>query len=479
MKTYNTMSANPTLMTIINEKFNELLNNGRIHYNNLGDYGVKEVAKGQYIEDLDDEKFNALSLLRGLISLKNDMPANSLYDFPGLTINGQKMHLVIPVTKAFEVADKAKFLEEKLSEYGLKFPAQLYQLRKENRGQNLPGKDFPPPVPKTMDKSDAEYEKYLEEFYKAHGVSKVSDGLAFRKPYDHEEIDYGQANEKKSGYTNEYYQDQLEKNAKGKGRTVSAPIGERLKVKFKSLVNPDLKFENDKVKTSLNWQKIKSNAIKIAAVGAGVVGAGILLNTNPVLLAMLGSAFGLGALARYVRNKRLEKKVIRQIEQEEAQKKKWEENRRKAEEAKAKEKEKEAGKGEGKKPEPSARPQPSPQPQPTQQPQPSQQPNPTQKPQTNNDDDDYVYDVEGLTIAEGELNLDNAEFIRINQELNVVQARILELSNQPETEETKAELHQLKVEQVKLMKDRLEVATRLVERQRIMLDDLDRSARKR
>ena len=71
MKTYNTMSANPTLMTIINEKFNELLNNGRIHYNNLGDYGVKEVAKGQYIEDLDDEKFNALSLLRGLISLKN------------------------------------------------------------------------------------------------------------------------------------------------------------------------------------------------------------------------------------------------------------------------------------------------------------------------------------------------------------------------------------------------------------------------
>ena len=531
MKTYNTNSANPTLTTIIKGKYNELLKNGQLHYDNLGDEGVKEVGKNAYIEDADEDKYNALNLLYSLISIKEELPAHSLYEFPGLTMNGQKMKLVIPVTKAFEMADKAKYLEEKLSDYGLKFPAQLYQLSSAYRGKTMPGKDFPPPVPKTMDKSDAEYEKYVEEFYKAHGIEKVSDGLAFRKPYEHEQIDYSKGDQKDPNYTNEYYQDQLERHAKGKGKTISAKIGEKLKVRLKSLASPELKMQGDKVVTSLNWQKIKSNSIKIAAVGAGVVGAAILLNSNPLAAAMIGTAFGIGALTRYVRKKLRERKTIRRLEAEEAKQKQQEANREKA---KAKAKSKEAGSadlsdmfkkafepgGPRVKSTTKSNPTPGTPPKPgttttgtadlsdmfkkafdKSNPEPGIKPNPPVTPVGNNGgngggknstpvsepvindpvntDEDLAYDLEGLALAEEDLSLDNTEFNLVNSNITLLRAQITELEAKASTEEEKQALHALKEQEVELLERRLEIAKILVAKQQILLDNLNQSARKR
>jgi len=472
MKKFSTNSANPTLISIIRDKLNEMLAAGKISFENLGAEGVKEVGRNAYIDEQDEEKYNAMRLLQSFIYFKNDMDASVLYEFSGFSMNGQKMRLVVPIVKASELADKAKYIEETLSDYGVKFPTQLYQLSKENRGKNLPGKDFPPPIPKTMDTTDEQYEKYLEEFYKQHGVEKKSDGLAFRVPYPHEQVEYGTTNDFNPGYMNEQYREQLEIHAKGKGKTISAPVGEKLKVRIKSLADPELKAEGDKVKSSIKWQKIKSNVLKVAAVGAGVVGATVLLNANPIGLAMLGTAVGIGALARYVRNKYRKKKIEAQVKAEAELKERQAENRKKREEEKAKEKAKE---------EPTAGVKP---PVST-----TTTPVDDKKGSTASDapistdpvteDDDLEYDLEALALAEDDLRLDNEDFILVNNELMLTKAQIAAREGKAVTEEEKKELHDLKAKEIELMKRRLELAKIMVGKQQIMLDNFEHSARKR
>ncbi len=305
MANYNYESANGQVLKIIREKIEGFLKVGENAYNNgLTDSLVAiDETNSFYVLESDYENYGAANDFRTLLEFRGTYANTQLYEIPGMKVGKKVFPLIIPIEQAGVIAEKAHNIEKKLAFMGVKFPSQLYQLLPKYKGENLPGKDFPPPEPKVFSQTEAEYEKYLEEYYKAHGVDKSSDDTAFRLPYPHERINYGRGNKENAKYTNEYYDDQFVKAAKGKGTTVEAPVGSKIKVTAVEASDPTLGKDADQVKTKIHFGKVKSAALKIAAIGFGVVGAAALLHATPTGIAIVATAAATFALTRYLMKK--------------------------------------------------------------------------------------------------------------------------------------------------------------------------------
>lgn len=93
--------------------------------------------------------------------------------------------------------------------FGIELPQEIYQIAKENI---LPGFGFNAPEPKKVSETQEEYEKRMEEHYKANGVEKEK-LEKYREPYPHEKVDYIPATPTMTKQGRKSYQDQL--NDKG------------------------------------------------------------------------------------------------------------------------------------------------------------------------------------------------------------------------------------------------------------------------
>ncbi len=349
METFDAEKANKVLFDLLSNELKFLTDRaGKIAESDVKE-GIKVIDPylGIRILESDEPKYDALVRLQEVLKFK-DEPANKLYEFPGMLFQGKKTTLVLPADKdkLQKIADMAPYFEKELKYLGVRFPSQLFQFKKENIGQNMPGKDYPPPIPKTVEMAYDEYEKYLQLYYKDHGVEKEADEAAFRKPYPHERIDFRDPTIEKEGFTNEYYAEQLKKHAEGKGKTIPAPVDKKIKVTAKSLRRPNIFNTDDRVENEQVWSKVESFVIKAVGVAAGVAAVGFVASYNPAVLVLAGAA-GVYALGRYLSKKQKRKK------QQELKKAKQERDKAEAEEAeKEKEKEKEKDKDKGEEPTP-------------------------------------------------------------------------------------------------------------------------------
>ena len=501
MEQLNTLEANKRLREILDEELQELLEAGRITKESDTPDGIKilDPDSGECILEDDEDKYNALNLLQELTDF-DKTPANEIYEFPGMSLNDETMKLRIPKGKVEKLAELGKRLESDLSYIGLKFPTQLYQFTKENKGQNLPGKDFPAPLPKTVEMSNSEYETYLEEYYKTHGIEKEADEAAFRRQYPHEKIDYSEANEEKKGFANEYYTEQVAEHAKGKGETTKAPVGEKIRVVAKSLKRPNIFDCKDRVEGTQKWQKVESFVIKTAAIAAGLGVAGMLAWYNPGFL-VLGAGAAAFALVRYIKKRRERKRRLARELEEEEEKKEAEEA---VEEAKKKEKELEKDKDKGedkdkekdkgtpgdKKPEDKKtdgtpgdkKPEDKPGEKKTE---------PTKKSTGGTDgvpggtdgkaggtdgkpedktSDTPSFEALDFSLAEEELGMDQVEYMRINSEIRVL-AQEVDILLKTGTPADKERLKELQDQLAAKLAERLNITYRLMNRQEKLLDD--------
>ncbi len=491
METFDADKINKVLFDTLANEIEEMCKKA----DRIAESGVTEGIKvidpdlGIRILESDDSKFDALVRLQEILKFK-DVKENELYEFPGMKIKDTNMTLYIPMSKVEKVAEMGEYFERELSDMRLKFPTQIYQFKKENKGKNLPGKDFPPPLPKTKEMTNDQYEKYLEEYYKDHGVTREKDATSFRRPYPHEKIDYQEGNKEKEGFTNEYYSEELQKHAAGKGTTTPAPVGRRIKVTAKSKKRPNIFNTEDKVETERNWSKVASFVLKVAAVGAGVAIGTYAIVQYPGLIAL--GAVGLGvAVGKYLKKKYDQKKAIEREKERERRKK----ERGIEEPGKGKEKEKEKEKGTGPGMTPSTTPTPVPGTTPgttpgtvpgttpgtTPTPVPGTSPGttpgtnpgttPGTTPRTVNPTPSTPIDNDNLIIAEEELGMDQEEFARLDREIAMIvsEVQILLRSTDPSD---KDHLRELQEALAVKYNERMAIIYKLMSRQEKMLDDI-------
>ena len=487
MESVDTKTANPIFLGHLSDELEKLFNAGKTAFETGAVSEVKDIdGMGTHILNTDEEKYSAIQLLETIFNFKG-VAINEVYKIRGvkMQVDGREVSfpICLPMSKLEALADKASFLESKLSDMGLKFPAQLFQFQSKYKGQNLPGRDFPPPKPQPLEMSDEDYEKYLEQHYKSHGVEKVSDGAAFRQPYPNEKINYREANEEKEGYTNEYFQETLAVHAKGKGETTKAETGKKIKVVATSVKKPTLK-EKDKVRNSINWEKVGSFVIKAAAIAGGVYLAGTIFGVNPLGVGMLAVAGASYAVARYIKKRREIAKAKEKLAAEEAEKAR-EAAEKEAEKAKEKEKEKDKGKaGEGPVVEPPKVDPPKTDPTkrapggdtggtPS-----GSDPTPPVGPTGKDDDSKPVYNHEDMLLAEEEIGLDATEFARIDSELAIVYNEIQALMGSSDPKDADR-LRDLQANLQAKLNERLELTRRLMDRQERLMEDIGISRRSR
>ena len=514
MEQLNSLEANKKLREILDEEIEKLLEAGKTSKESDVEEGIKilDPESGKCILEADEDKYNALNLFQELTDFEKT-GTNQLYEFPGMSIGGITTKLILPKGKFQKIAELGKRLEEDLSFIGLKLPSQIYQFTKENFGKNLPGKDFPAPEPKTVEMSNDDYEAYLEEYYKTHGIEKEEDEAAFRRKYPHEKIDYREGLKEKKDFSNEYYTEQVAEHAKGKGETIKAPIAEKLRVFARSIKRPNIFDAEDRVEGTKKWQKVESFVIKTAAIAAGLGVAGILISYNPGFLALGAFAAGF-ALVRYVQKRRKRKQRLQRELDEEEEKKEAEEAIEEAKE-KEKEKEKDKDKGEGKgkdtpeepgkKPTPGGKDGETPTPEdpgkkpvtkgkddgkptpdgPDKKPTPSKKgdatpdgkpdgkPDKTDKkptPDSPTGTDFTAYGDLDFTTAEEELGMDQAEYVRVNSEIRMLVQEVNALLKDAEVSD-KEHLKALQDQLNAKLAQRLQITYKLMSRQEKILDD--------
>ena len=466
METYDTSKVNKKINERINKEIEKMFDAGKTAHELSAKADIKDIdGIGKYILADDEEKYDALQRLSELIRFKN-VPANELFKIDGLKMNvdGKEvaMPLVLPLSKFEVLSEQAEYLEKKLKDFNLKFPSELFRFQKRYKKENLPGKDYPPPKPQQFEMSDEDYEKYLETYYKNHGVEKKEDGIAFRMPYPHEKIDYREGNEEKEDFTNEHFSKLHIIHARGRGETKSAPIGERIKVIATSVRKPSLKDGDDKVKASINWDKISSIVFKTVAISAGVIGAMALLKPGPITTTLIVSALGAAALGRYIAKVSRRRKYARRRAEKEEEEEKSAPSKPAEEKAKTKEKEKERTSSERTR-------TTSDEPEPTKT---KIAPSPKESSRTR------TYNHEDMLLAEEEIGLDATEFNRIDSELNTIYQKVQKLMSSSDPKDAE-ELRDLQEQLEEKINERLELTNRLMERQERLLEDIGVPSRSR
>ena len=139
METFDADKINKELSDRLSKETQELIDKAE----KISESDVKEGIKiidpdlGIRILEADEEKFDALVRLQEVLKFKN-VPANELYELPGMKLGDKTITLYVPKTNIQKVADMGEYFEKELSYLPIKFPTQLYQFKKENYKKNLP-----------------------------------------------------------------------------------------------------------------------------------------------------------------------------------------------------------------------------------------------------------------------------------------------------------------------------------------------------
>ncbi len=195
---------NSRILNVINTEFENILNEANTNSTQFTNDTIEK--NGVRIKADDEEKYDAIVKLKNYLEHRSMIP-ESTYVIPGIeyTEGGRKVLGVItlPRSDAQKLAEEAEYFERLL---GIKFPAQVYQLKNEYRDSKVPGYDMPIPEPRLLSETNEEYEERLREAYEAvnHTPTNIAD-TEIRNPYPHERVNYRESDELNDNYESDYY----------------------------------------------------------------------------------------------------------------------------------------------------------------------------------------------------------------------------------------------------------------------------------
>ena len=316
---------NKTLLDIITNRRNGILNDGSKAVKAAADADVEKLAEDVYIQKSDKDEYNCLNELENIFlkfgtkddSEKDLCDAHDLYEIPGVkvTIDGHEKELAICVHK-----DKIKQLAQRAKDYekvfgrslGLKFPNQIYQFRFD---ENIPDEKYAPMRPKYADESEEQYEQATRVYYKLQGVNPVptEDGV-YRKPFPHELVDYkGDKPVRKTENQSEYYERRYKALHTKKTTPPKAETGKKHRVTASEVYDYKKAGIWENIKTFFGGAKSKLKTeeprriIKYVTITGAAVGVGLYAGLSTgILPALIPTAVGLGLFA-YIRH-RIKKK---------------------------------------------------------------------------------------------------------------------------------------------------------------------------
>ena len=264
-----------------------------------------------YVTAKDKEVFGKINYIKEMLDF-GEFEKSQLYDLPGgkITIGGNSssFRMFLPVVDAPSIV--GRIMDLKISEViDIEFPQEFYRLNSYFKGPEakMPDTDMEVPRPKKGDESIEEYEQFLEEEYKKHGIEKTPDsGTAWRMPYPHEKIDYKKELENKDKKTKPgiskvedsnqsgYYPVYVEAQKKVKGKHKKAGAG-RHKVTG-SRVSTLLGTSKNFIQNLLKARLINLGISKYFIAAAAGVGISTLLLGGGVAAGLTAAAIGAGAM---------------------------------------------------------------------------------------------------------------------------------------------------------------------------------------
>lgn len=320
---------NSRILNLINTEFENILNGANTNSTQFTNDTVEK--NGVRIKTEDEEKYDAIVKLKNYLEHKSMIP-ESTYVIPGVEYyeGGRKVLGVIslPKSDAQKLAEEAEDFERLL---GIKFPAQVYQLKSKYRDSKVPGYDMPIPEPRLLSETNEEYENRLKATYETvnHTADLIAD-TEIRSPYPHERVNYRENDELNNNYESDYYQyyrfhatrRNTQQQTQGQDNTQTQATGSPDTHPGQNNDNnpphptlnenePQIVTESEDYDRTPLWQRIggflhrSGSTIKnpgnhqklkvLALLGAGTAG-GIALFLNPATQPVAIAAIGVGAI---------------------------------------------------------------------------------------------------------------------------------------------------------------------------------------
>ena len=296
----NGKTQNKIMLKYLDARLNLMFREAKIYADNTALIDqVEQIDEDKFIQKERREEFDLLNELTSYLSFEKEDPANT-YEFKGfeypLNLDGtnkKKTTIYVSKENALKISAKADKFENVL---GVRLPVELYLLK--YKGTNMPGLDYEAPEPKTADKSRADHETALENYYKAHGVNKEANPANnFRQAYPHEKINPRAENPEMTEFVQEgYYSSTVEELAAAEFEMEHGDPGLQPGEESPVVNSVPLGQRFRQLKNFLSEPGVKRKLIKtLGIVGLGAVAIGLFQAAPAVTAVALGSLGG-GAL---------------------------------------------------------------------------------------------------------------------------------------------------------------------------------------
>ena len=266
-----------------------------------------------YVTAKDKEAYDKINYVKEILDF-GEFELSQVYDLVGGKIksNGTSsaFRLYLPVVEAPSLVER--IINSGISEViDIEFPQEFYRLHSyfKDDEAKLPESDMEVPRPKKGDETIEEYEQFLEEEYKKHGIEKTQDaGTNWRMPYPHEKVDYkkeldlGKGGKKskagitkvedqnKSGYYPVYVEEQ--KKVKGRHRRTGAGRHKVTGSRVSSILGTSKNF----IQNLLKARVVNLGISKYFIAGAAGFGVSTLLLSGGIPAALASAAIAAGAI---------------------------------------------------------------------------------------------------------------------------------------------------------------------------------------
>lgn len=317
---------NKTFLKLIDEKRESILNAGLLESTLSGNVTDVSGNNTAFVVNDDMDTYRAINDLKNYLEFSSFHPDHT-YDICGVGYvedgKGKNTSLMIRDEDIAKIADHADDYERLL---GIKFPAQIHQMKSKYANSVITGTSVAYPRPKLMSESTQQYEDYLESVYASANIPKKDniDGIG-RQPYPHEQIDFRVDDKQNPAFASEYYlhryteerKKAMGANNRGQAQNNRINSGDRLTInesddventplgrKVGSALNSfDTFFKNESM-----WRKVRIGAIGCLG-GAGLIAVAM---ANPALSAGVlvgGGVISLAAFAGFKLKDAFNKKV--------------------------------------------------------------------------------------------------------------------------------------------------------------------------
>lgn len=321
--------VNTVLLKKLNEELEKFVTKNKVSEDAIKDSNqvFKTIFKdsdGKDIYLLTDEpgkapeKYELLSDLINYISFEKTS-SDEVYGIPEIIVRDSENKDHKEIHNIYITKNNAKLIAQNERKFrtilGIEFPDELFQIYHENI---IPGiDDYTAPLPRKYSETEEEYERRLEEEYKAHGVEREKLG-EYRKPYPHEMVRYNNPIPEMTEIGRPSYLTRLTESALSReGAEPGGPGSHEGERRTVIDTNPTLGQKLNNFLQSAKGVSVSKDTAKrvLGTAAAGVLIGGSLFSAPIATLAVVGSAgafLGIG----YV-GKKYGTKAIRAI------KKKW------------------------------------------------------------------------------------------------------------------------------------------------------------